>query len=90
MSRSLRVLVAISRVWLPLAIFAAGVAGIIIGHGRTGAAASGVGLVIVAIIVWMLGWMYRMSLDSNRDRDVEEAARDYYTRHGHWPGEGPS
>jgi uncharacterized membrane protein len=82
-----RVLLAATRVWLPVLIAIAGVVGIVIGHGRTGAAAAGVGLVIVALIVWMINWMFRMSVSSNRDRDREEEAREYFSRTGHWPDE---
>jgi hypothetical protein len=82
-----RLLLSATRLWLPLLIAAAGVAGIVIGHGHTSAAGAGVGLIIVGIIVWMVNWMFRMSVESNRDRDREERAREYFDRHGHWPGE---
>jgi ABC-type transport system involved in cytochrome bd biosynthesis fused ATPase/permease subunit len=81
------VLINFTRVWLPLVIAVAGVVAIVIGHGSTGTAAAGVGLLIVAIIVWMVNWMYRMSVESNRERDREEEARDYFARHGRWPDE---
>ena len=42
---------------------------------------------IAALIVWMINWMYRMSIESNRERDREEEARDYFDRHGRWPDE---
>jgi hypothetical protein len=76
-----------TRVWLPVAIAVGGVVAIVIGHGHTGTAAAGVGLVIAALIVWMINWMYRMSVESNRDRDREEEARRYFDVHGRWPGE---
>jgi hypothetical protein len=82
-----RIVLAATRVWLPVAIAVAGVVLIVIGHGRTAAAGAGVGLVIVALIVWLLNWMYRLSLESNRDREREEEAREYYDEHGRWPGE---
>ena len=44
-------------------------------------------LIIAAVIVWMINWMFRMSVESNRDREREEAARDYFTEHGRWPDE---
>ena len=72
---------------VPLAIGVAGVIAIILGHGRTAEAAAGVGLVIVAMIVWMINWMFRLSLRSNRDRVEEERAREYFDRHGRWPDE---
>jgi protein-S-isoprenylcysteine O-methyltransferase Ste14 len=92
-----RLILAATRIWLPLAIAVAGVVLIVLGHaslsnqagGRALEAASGVGLLIVAIIVWMVNWMFRMSVQSNRDREVEEEAREYFDRHGYWPGEGP-
>jgi membrane protein implicated in regulation of membrane protease activity len=80
-------MVSFTRVWLPLAIAAVGIVAIVIGHGSTGTAAAGVGLLIVAIIVWMVNWLFRMSVESNRERDQEEEARDYFTRHGRWPDE---
>jgi hypothetical protein len=46
-----------------------------------------VGLLLVALIVWMVNWMFRLSVQSNRDRDVEEEAREYFDRHGRWPDE---
>jgi high-affinity Fe2+/Pb2+ permease len=92
-----RVILAATRIWLPLAIAVAGVVLIVLGHaslsnqagGRALEAASGVALLIVAIIVWMVNWMFRLSVQSNRDREVEEEAREYFDRHGYWPGEGP-
>jgi hypothetical protein len=82
-----RLVLAATRVWVPLAIAVAGVVAILIGHGRTSAAGAGVGLVIVALIVWMINWMYRLSIESNRERDREEEAREYFSRHGRWPDE---
>ena len=85
--RFTRLVLAATRVWVPLAIAVAGAVAIVIGHGRTSSAGAGVGLVIVALIVWMVNWMYRLSVQSNRERETEEAARDYYDLHGHWPDE---
>ena len=92
-----RILLGLTRVWLPVAIAAAGVLLIVLGHaslsqnadGRALKAAAGVGLVVVAIIVWMFNWMFRMSLESNRERDAEEAARVHFDRTGRWPDEEP-
>jgi hypothetical protein len=87
------VLLAATRVWLPVAIASAGVVLIVIGGGRVAGegtvsdslAAAGVALIIAALIVWMINWMYRMSVESNRDREREEEAREYFDRHGRWP-----
>jgi divalent metal cation (Fe/Co/Zn/Cd) transporter len=83
------VMLRITRVWLPVAIAVAGLVGILVGHGSTSSpwAAGGVSLIIAALIVWMINWMFRMSVQSNRDREREERAREYFERHGRWPGE---
>ena len=48
-----------------------------------------VGLVLagIGVMVWMLNWMFRMSVDSNLDREREEMAREYFDQHGRWPDE---
>ncbi len=73
---------------LPVMLAIAGVIGIIIGHGKNAAAGAGVVLIGIAAMVWLLNWLFRLSMSSNRDREREEEARDYYSKHGHWPGEG--
>ena len=77
----------LTRIWLPVAIAIAGVVAIVIGHGHTPTAAAGVVLLGVALIVWMTNWLFRMSLESNRDREREEEAREFFDRHGRWPDE---
>ena len=81
-------LLAITRIWLPVAIAVVGLVGIVVGGGQDDiTAGAGVSLLIVALIVWMINWMYRMSVQSNRDREREEEAREYFDRHGRWPDE---
>jgi protein-S-isoprenylcysteine O-methyltransferase Ste14 len=90
-----RLFLAATRVWLPLAIAVAGIVLIVIGHGSYSQlanthsleSAAGVALLIVALIVWMLNWMYRLSVRSNEDREYEERAREYFDRTGRWPDE---
>jgi threonine/homoserine/homoserine lactone efflux protein len=81
----------LTRVGVPLIITVAGIVLMVIGHGATNSAVAVTGLCLVgvAIMVWMLNWMYRLSLQSNREREVEEQARDFFTLHGYWPGEKP-
>jgi protein-S-isoprenylcysteine O-methyltransferase Ste14 len=90
-----RVLMSVTRVWLPLAIAVAGVVLIVIGHGRYSdlansrslESAAGVSLLLVALIVWMINLMYRLSVSSNEDREQDERAREYFDRTGRWPDE---
>ncbi|MFZ0041039.1 MAG: hypothetical protein WAK93_07020 [Solirubrobacteraceae bacterium] len=92
-----RVILSVTRVWLPLAIAVVGVVLIVIGRGsysdlansRSVESAAGVALLLVALTVWMINWLFRLSLRSNRDREEEEAAREYFTRTGRWPDEEP-
>jgi hypothetical protein len=81
-------ILAVTRLWLPLGIALAGVVAVVLGHARTSLAAAGVVLLGSALIVWTLNWLFRMSLESNRDREREEEARRYFDRHGRWPDEG--
>jgi ABC-type transport system involved in cytochrome bd biosynthesis fused ATPase/permease subunit len=84
-----RLLLVATRWLLPLGVAIAGIVAIVIGHARASSppAAAGVGLIIVALIVALINWMFRMSIQSNRDREREEEAREYFARHGRWPDE---
>lgn len=83
------------RYWLPAGIALAGVALIVVGHAAYSKTtnshsletATGVALLIVAVIVWMINWMYRLSIRSNLEREQEEQAREHFGRTGHWPDE---
>jgi hypothetical protein len=82
-----RVLLKLTRVWLPVSLALIGLIFAVIGHGKTALAAVGVCLILIALTVWLINLMFRLSVQSNRDREHEEEARDYYERYGHWPGE---
>ncbi len=83
-----RVVLAITRIWIPVAIAVVGIVGIVVGGGKDDVVAgAGVSLVIAALIVWMVNWMYRLSVQSNREREYEEEAREYFDVHGRWPDE---
>ncbi len=92
-----RFLLSFTRVWLPLLIAALGVALIVVGHGSYSQlanthsleSAAGVSLIIVAVIVWMINWLYRLGVSSNDDREEEERARLYFDRTGRWPEDEP-
>jgi hypothetical protein len=50
----------------------------------------GAGIVGASLAIYAMNWLYRASVDGNRERDAEEAARDYFDAHGHWPDEAPN
>ena len=74
------------RIGLPAAIAAAGVVLIIAGAGENEQGA-GVALIGVAIVVLLLNVFLRLGVSDVSDREREEAARDEFTRTGHWPDE---
>ena len=40
-----------------------------------------------ALSVLLLNWLFREGVRGDRDRESEEAAREYYAEHGRWPDE---
>ena len=46
---------------------------------------------IIATIggVGLIGFLLYMMATGTGDREAEEAARDFYSEHGHWPDEPP-
>jgi membrane protein YdbS with pleckstrin-like domain len=77
----------VTRVFLPVMLAIIGVLAIIAGHARTALAGAGVVLLGVAVTVWLINYMFRLSVQSNREREDEERAREYFDEHGRWPGE---
>jgi hypothetical protein len=43
-----------------------------------------------AFSLLLVTFLVRMGNSGERDREAEDEARRYYTRHGHWPDEAPS
>ena len=80
-------MLAFTRIWLPVGLALTGLVLAVIGRGKTALAAVGVCLILIALCVWLINWMFRLSVQSNRERDREEEARDYFDKHGRWPDE---
>ena len=68
------------------------------------AAEGAAGIIGAGLSWWLFGWLYRQGASGDRERDVENAAREYldehgewpsdaqtayYARHGHWPADRP-
>ncbi len=77
------------RLWLPLVVTLAGIAVMAIGRDAD-ALEGGAGIVGAGLAIWLLNFLYRVGAHDDVDRDEEDAARDFYDRHGHWPDETPS
>ena len=46
-------------------------------------------LVGSGLSVLLLNWLFRLGVSGDKERDREEAAREYLGTHGHWPDEDP-
>lgn len=70
---------------LPVVIVLGGA--IVMAFGSETDLEGGAGIVSAGLAVWGMNWLYRASIEGDRVREVEEAARDYLDVHGHWPDE---
>lgn len=77
------------RLWLPVAIIAGGLAIIIATGGSEDGLEGGFLVIGAGLSVWLLNFMYRVSVKGESDRDREDEARAYFDEHGHWPDEPP-
>ena len=39
------------------------------------------------IALFLLNWLFRLGASGDREREREDAAREYLAEHGHWPDE---
>ncbi len=74
------------RYGLPLAIVVAGLLVIVVGSSPS-ALHGGLGIIGAGLSVGLLNVFYRMGVTGDKDRDDEDAARDYFDAHGRWPDE---
>jgi 4-amino-4-deoxy-L-arabinose transferase-like glycosyltransferase len=44
-------------------------------------------LVGSGLAILLLNWLFRYGAKGDRERDAEEAAREYFAEHGRWPDE---
>jgi hypothetical protein len=75
------------RYLLPLGIFLLGVVLLIIDSGGLVGVEGFFMATGAALSVLLLNWLFRLGAEGDRERQAEEAARDYFTRTGHWPDE---
>ncbi|MCX6369871.1 MAG: hypothetical protein NTZ58_01255 [Solirubrobacterales bacterium] len=85
-SAGTRAVLVFVRFVLPALIVLSGILLAIIGH-RESAYLVGALLVSAGVSVALLNFLYRVGVNGDKDRGLEEAARDHFERTGHWPGE---
>jgi hypothetical protein len=73
---------------VPAAIFVAGIVVFAVVPDREVALDIGAMFVGVAVAVFLLNFFFRLGVSGDVERDREDAAREYFDAHGHWPGEG--
>jgi hypothetical protein len=72
---------------LPAVVVLGGV--VVMALGSESDVEGGAGIVSAGLAVYAMNWLYRASVDGDRERDEEEAARAYLDAHGHWPDQQP-
>jgi hypothetical protein len=68
---------------LPVTVVIAGL--VIMAFGGEVDLEGGAGLVSAGLAIYFLNWLFRIGADGDRERDTEQAARDYFNEHGRWP-----
>lgn len=77
------------RIWLPVVVTLAGVVVMVVGGFDDIALEGGAGIIGAGLSIWLMNVMLRIGFNDGDDRDREDAARDFYGEHGHWPDEPP-
>jgi hypothetical protein len=78
------------RTWLPVAVIAAGVVGMVVGAAKgwdVNWLEGGALLISAGLSIWLLNFLYRVGVSGDRERDDEDRAREYFAEHGRWPDE---
>jgi hypothetical protein len=68
---------------LPAAVIVAGV--VVMSLGGETNIEGGSGIVGAGLAIFFINWLFRIGAAGERERDAEDAARDYFDRHGRWP-----
>ena len=68
---------------LPAAIVLAGI--VIMALGSENDLEGGASIVSAGLAVYFLNWLFRIGARGDHERRDEDAAREYFERHGRWP-----
>jgi hypothetical protein len=68
---------------LPAVVVLAGI--VIMALGSEVDLEGGASILSAGLAIYFINWLFRLGADGDSEREREDAARDYYTRHGRWP-----
>ncbi|HEV7584700.1 MAG TPA: hypothetical protein VGO14_02870 [Solirubrobacteraceae bacterium] len=68
---------------LPAAVVIAGI--VVMSLGGETDLEGGAGIVGAGLAIYFLNWLFRAGASGESEREAEDAARDYFDRHGRWP-----
>jgi len=78
-----RLLLRSVRYGLPAVIVLAGI--VIMSLGGETELEGGAAIVGAGLAVYLLNWLVRLGASGDREREEEDRAREYFSRHGRWP-----
>ena len=68
---------------LPALVVLAGL--IVMMFGSEADLEGGASIISAGLAIFAMSWLYRASVDGDRERGAEERARVYFDEHGRWP-----
>jgi hypothetical protein len=71
------------RYFLPAAVILAGI--LVMSFGSETDLEGGGGIVSAGLAIYLINWLFRAGTSGDREREAEDAARDYFDVHGRWP-----
>ncbi|HXD53167.1 MAG TPA: hypothetical protein VN618_00295 [Solirubrobacteraceae bacterium] len=74
---------ALLRYVLPGVVVVAGI--VVMALGSETDLEGGGGIVSAGLAIYFINWLFRAGAAGDRERDAEDAAREYFDRHGRWP-----
>ena len=72
------------RYWLPAIVIVGGVVSLIV-IGTDWALEGAAGVVGAGLAIYLVNILFRIGAKGDLERDDEEAARQYFDKHGRWP-----
>lgn len=73
------------RWWLPAIVCLAGVVLVAVSGFSEDSLEGGAAIIGAGLSIWLMNILWRVGISGDHDRDDEQAARDYFDRHGRWP-----